>query len=900
MDVWMFDLKTVPTDAVLDRVEKNRYDHAIFLTYSLDIPFFERAVLRPLVSRGCNNVVVFGDARQVSSEVLRIVEPTLSFIGWTVGKYYSLTPIHHSFAFHPKVVLLVGESVELFIGSGNLESGGMRGNLEIFHGLKCETDDSTNREASNIVKDLWLYITGQVATRVPRFVRLQLEKVEESVSWITAKHEGVGTSRLVAGPGNDVVPLVAEAVGKDDVEILYILSPFFDANLETLVELKNTLKPKRIVLLLQSATVSVPGERLKNIAGLEAYELGDVGSRYAHAKLVIAECRRSSVMLAGSHNVSSQAFRGKNYEVSILRISGNSERFSDFLGITELAKNSTLIDLSAVEMRFRPETASSDEGAKSLLIGAQLHGDKIEIETRKSLSEEYRLVPYSLGGAGTALDVTPKTSETSLTFCLKNSIIAEEWIAVGVKSETNHTLPVPLLHIEELLEQASSTAKQRIRDRFDHGFSTSLSNIEEILKDLQSFLLQGHRSSVTIKRKAPQSKNVLNKTEVQTLSYEDFIIPLEANDVDSRSSKTARNDFDLLIHAIAHALGGAKEPPAPLIAKGRADLFADQFLAGNADFAREILEKDIELEPQLSQSTGAVPYAPPESETAKKAITGTEKSEKEEPSEAQLKWESSKRLKKMLRMIAAKYPERLASSSNGQGFVPFEILDHVTSAGHLITSMLGRKERYGTERLDLVSWDEWAEFHIELLQVLSNSKDRILQRLPWTNSTFEYYARTLERFVTYLAALQTLCKSPLIEAKARARLSIGLFRVTRILGADRSIEKQKLIEQCVPRFFGSTTAGLPIPKLDWEAWIGFAGKIVQTGAKLRRQFTIAGDIADSGKGARDLEIGDWIWWPHADGHIAVVIEVESSHIEAAYEPLSTKKLAANYVVKLEQ
>ena len=715
-----------------------------------------------------------------------------------------------------------------------------------------------------------------------------------------ARHQGVGTSRLVTGPGKDIVPLIAEAVGKDNVEILYILSPFFDANLETLVGLKNTLKPKRIVLLLQSATVSVPGERLKKIAGLQAYELGDAGSRYAHAKLVIAESRRSSVMLAGSHNVSSQAFEGKNYEVSILRISGNGDRFSDLLGLAELIKNSTLIDLSAVKMRCRPEKVSSEEGARSLLIGAQLHGDKIEIETLKSLSEEYRLVPYSLGGAGAALDVTPKTSETTLTFCLKNAIAAEEWIAVGVKSKTDHTLPVPLLHIEELLEQASSTAKQRIRDRFDHGFSTNLSNIEEILKDLQSLLLEGHRSSVTIKRKAPQSKEVLNKTEVYKLSYEDFIIPWGTNDVGSRSSKTVRNDFDLMIHAIAHALGGAKEPPAPLIAKGRADLFADKFLAGNADFAKEVLERDLELEPQLSQSTGPVPYAPPESEPAKKTIIGREKGEKEEPSEAQLKWESSKRLRKMLHTIAVSYPERLASSSIGQGFFPFEMLDHVTSAGHLITSMLGRQERYGTERLDLVSWSEWAEFHIDLLQALSNSEDQILQRLPWTNSAFEYHARTLERFAVYLAALQTLCKSSLINAKARARLSIGLFRVTRIFGIDRSKEREKLMVQHVPQFFGSTTSGLPIPKLDWDAWIGFAGKIVETAAKLERQFTIAGDIADSGKGAGDLEIGDWIWWPHADGHIAVVVEVESSHIEAAYEPRSTKRLAANYVVKLER
>ena len=533
-----------------------------------------------------------------------------------------------------------------------------------------------------------------------------------------------------------------------------------------------------------------------------------------------------------------------------------------------------------------------------LLIGAQLDGDKIEIETRKPLNEEYRLVPYSQGGVGEALDVTPTISETRMTFCLRNAVEAEKWIAVGVKSKQGHSLPVPLLQVEELLEQASPTAKQRIRARFDRGFP-DLSNVEEILRDFQSLLLDGHRSSTNIRRTAVQSKDALEKSEIRQLSYEDFIIPWGTVNVGPKSSKNVRHDFDLMIHAIAAALEDTKEPPAPLRTKGQADLSTDQSLARNSDFAKEIPEKDLELEPQLSQATDPVPGGSPKSEPTKKTIPITVKDKKGEPSEDQLEWESNKRLRKMLHMIADKYPGHLASSSNGQGVFPLEILDQVTSAGHLITSMLGRQRRYGIEHLDLVSWEEWAEFHIDLLHALSNSEDRILQRLPWSNSTFEYHARTLERFATYLAALQTLCKSPHIEAGARARLSIGLFRITRILGIDKGKENEKSILRSVLQFFGSTTPDLPIPEPDWAAWTSFVSRIVQIDAKLRRKFVIAGDIADSGEGGRNLEIGDWIWWPHADGHVAVVVEVEPSHIEAAYEPLSTKKLAPSYVMKLE-
>ena len=63
----MFDLKNLPADALLDSVESNRYNHAVFLTFSLDLPFFESSILRPLISRGCKNIAVFGDAQRVFS-----------------------------------------------------------------------------------------------------------------------------------------------------------------------------------------------------------------------------------------------------------------------------------------------------------------------------------------------------------------------------------------------------------------------------------------------------------------------------------------------------------------------------------------------------------------------------------------------------------------------------------------------------------------------------------------------------------------------------------------------------------------------------------------------------------------------------------------------------------------
>ena len=179
---------------------------------------------------------------------------------------------------------------------------------------------------------------------------------------------------------------------------------------------------------------------------------------------------------------------------------------------------------------------------------------------------------------------------------------AEKWIAVAVKSEQAYSLPVPLLRVEELLDRASQTGKQRIRGLFHGGFP-DISNVEGILKDFQSLFVGRPPFRPTIKQIVVKAKDGPKKSEILQLSYEDFIIPWSAIDVSAQSSKGIRNDFDLVIHAIAAALGDTKEPPAPLKSLEEADLSPDESLARSSDFAKEVSEKDLELEPQLSRSS---------------------------------------------------------------------------------------------------------------------------------------------------------------------------------------------------------------------------------------------------------------------------------------------------------
>lgn len=130
------------------------------------------------------------------------------------------------------MALLVGDNVELFVGSGNLEPGGMRGNLELFHRLETGSEDPDGSEVTSAVTAAWQYIKTRVAIRVPRFVSLQLDTIEENVPWLKAIQAEVAATRFIGGPDRKVVPLIRDVVGEDKVDILYVLSPYDQSNME--------------------------------------------------------------------------------------------------------------------------------------------------------------------------------------------------------------------------------------------------------------------------------------------------------------------------------------------------------------------------------------------------------------------------------------------------------------------------------------------------------------------------------------------------------------------------------------------------------------------------------------------------------------------------------------------
>lgn len=128
---------------------------------------------------------------------------------------------------------------------------------------------------------------------------------------------------------------------------------------------------------------------------------------------------------------------------------------------------------------------------------------------------------------------------------------------------------------------------------------------------------------------------------------------------------------------------------------------------------------------------------------------------------------------------------------------------------------------------------------------------------------------------------------------------VGLQRICRVLGVDQETATDQSVNSTADEILGSTLPGVHPTALEWEGWLNFVRELRTIDKKLGRKYQVASQIADSFAQTRELAIGSWIWWPHTEGRIAVVVALQSSYIEVAYEPTRIKKLSPNYVMPLD-
>lgn len=875
-------MKQTTTVSLLKRLEGRAFEHAVFLTYSVDLPFFEDTVLRYLLRRECRNVAVFADEAHVAAQQVLLGRMGSARGWWPCGRAYSLTPVFHRGSFHPKIAFLVGsDEVEVWIGSGNLEPGGLRANLEILNVLTCGRDGGDDEAA--VIAEAWRYIRKDVARKAQTVVDHQLEQVELALPWLSREHPPVPNVRLVTGPNQDAVAEVVRAVGRADVRRLILLAPFFDPKLAAASALIKALKPRSTAILVQPDTVSFPGDKVRGLKGVGVYRLRTSKDRYVHAKVVIVEAKGRSVMLAGSHNISEAALRSGNFEAGIIRISGDETAFTESLGIEgDLSLDNKLSDKALADLKLRLHDNRLPANVKSLLIGAELENGHLTVIAAKPLpTDNIRLLPYANGKGLKPLDLAHKATGLTVQFNLKG-VATDAWSAIALDLGKTITAPVPLTRPAEIVQRFKP--KMRPPKAVEEGRlqDLTLPEVDEMIQQFAALMADEFRAKKLTGRRGRDDGDAKSAaSKAQSMRYEDFVVSWRGPGVIDDHRVDGRTDMEWLLASLVHVTGGSRVPmPVPKVSS--VDEIALPEDSGLADEAVHLEEAMI----GGKMEEGASPLESPTEPSSEQPKVGRRK-------ESRLK--SAENVARQLKKFAKSFPWVIHEFSSGSGDLPLSGLEGLLNAGRFLASMIGRKEKQGLEEVEYLPLQIWAEFNVGLLQVLTSRELGFIRRLPLARIEPALARKWQTALAGYLLLLHSFHAHEDIEEETRLSLRIGLRLAGQILGIDQKGDGADVVDSA-QRIIGSMHPAAMIPPLDWPKWVQTVSILRKIDAALWKEFKAGADIQKASRGSSRPESGEWVWWPHVRG-LAIVTGVQGRSVRIIHEPESEEKIVgADYVV----
>lgn len=327
---------------------------SIVSTFGIDFEAYEAIALPRLRDAGCNNNIVVADARMLvqalSDEARR---PKFA------GRRYCVVGAHAAGVFHPKVILQLGKaSGRLLVGSANMTAAGVAGNLEVVGEVTVADDDMAAAPLLRAALDYLLKFTepGSVARRQVEWAlkRTRWLPAAASVEALVALQEGMRVAFLPRNDAKSIVERFVEFVGDRAVQRLVVASPYWDHDLRALRALQGRFGAKAAVLIQPQAALYPVHAHPKS----GAFELFDVNripgapSRFAHAKLFVAETASGDCVMFGSANCTEAALgtsaqAGVNEEACLARDlpAGEAVRL---LGLADALASGAELDVAEV------------------------------------------------------------------------------------------------------------------------------------------------------------------------------------------------------------------------------------------------------------------------------------------------------------------------------------------------------------------------------------------------------------------------------------------------------------------------------------------------------------------------------------------------------------------------
>ncbi len=320
---------------ILDEISNSRgYSIALLTTFNFEISYFERTILSALYDKGIKNIELFVDADELEKAVSESIDNNLN-------KKYIANPIRINSAFHPKIVLLLGEEkAKLIVASANIKTSGYTLNNEIYNVFEYSKDSQENLNLINDVISFFERLNGMSY--------YQDERIFNKINDLIYRHRRTDNNdiKLIQNLDLSVIDQLKEII-KEKVVSIDIAVPYYDNELLGYKSLSEAFDCKNINLYLQNGLSTFPVDYNKNNEIVESdniytyLKLKSNGKKnFYHGKVFRINTENKAYMLYGSSNCTLSALsktfhNGGNIECNILE-SGQKDEFDYFFDNFEI------------------------------------------------------------------------------------------------------------------------------------------------------------------------------------------------------------------------------------------------------------------------------------------------------------------------------------------------------------------------------------------------------------------------------------------------------------------------------------------------------------------------------------------------------------------------------------
>lgn len=506
--------------------------HSAFLTsFSFDPMVFENVVLLNLRRGKCRNISVLADGRMVRKSISEMGAPKLA------GLDYHLAQKDVPGAFHPKITIQLGRKTgRLMVGSGNLTTSGLVGNLETLSDLKFGGEDL---EAAPLVAAALEYFEAQVDPS-DRAMMQSLQRARAQSPWLksvsaqstltlqSGNRMGFLTDTDESGVGEKFL----DFIGEDEISSVIVVSAFWDRDLSGLKRICKELGNPELTLVPDLRFQEFDQECLNSFDVVKLCSPESLGvhrvRRPLHAKLIVAQGRDHDYVLSGSMNASTPGLFGKgnsggNSEAAIARTMPIGETV-EILGLDQVLQTPLMYsDLAPKPGRdkdqedltlFYPGAFEISGGQMGFVAASGVKAASIEVFGRA----ETKLAAFDC----------PEGSEVRVT--LPADMTSAPRYAVAIKESGEKSCFVPIISLGDLDHASRPSASNRdlaiLRDLEDSGrVSDEVLELLERMGGLRGPVelppkRSGHTSGSSSGSDDDETETHLTKDEIERLMRE--------------------------------------------------------------------------------------------------------------------------------------------------------------------------------------------------------------------------------------------------------------------------------------------------------------------------------------------------------------------------------------------